>query len=95
MARRAADAGSSFSIRWTGAIRPEFGETYTFHADTTGGVRLRLADKLLLDNGAKLRRGESGEVSASDRPESGKDVRRGDGILPTAGRAEGAGHAAA
>ncbi|MFH1269256.1 MAG: PA14 domain-containing protein, partial [Planctomycetota bacterium] len=72
VARRAADAGRSFSIRWNGSIRPEVSETCTFHADTTDGVRLWLAGKLLLDNSARLRRGESGEVSASAEVEAGK-----------------------
>ncbi len=33
-------AADTFSVRWTGFVQPQFGETYTFRTDTDDGVRL-------------------------------------------------------
>lgn len=42
--------GDKFSVRWTGKIRAQYSEDYTFHTDTDGGVRLWVGgDKLIED----------------------------------------------
>lgn len=64
VARRCSATGNGFSVRWTGTLRPEFTETYTFHAPGDPGFRLWLDERLLLDSTIK-RRGNSVEVSAS------------------------------
>lgn len=64
VARRSSAPGNGFSVRWTGTLRPELTETYTFHARGDRGLRLWLEDRLLLDTAIK-RRGDSLEVSAS------------------------------
>lgn len=38
-----------FSIRWTGGIEPLFSEEHTFHIISDDGVRLWVADELLID----------------------------------------------
>ncbi len=40
----------TFSVRWTGQVRPEFDETYTFYTTSDDGVRLWVDDQLLIDN---------------------------------------------
>ncbi|HEX7314764.1 MAG TPA: PA14 domain-containing protein [Pyrinomonadaceae bacterium] len=52
--------GETFSARWTGAVRPLYSETYTFHTVTDEGVRLWVDDKLVIDNNA-------GHTSTEDR----------------------------
>jgi len=39
----------SFSVRWTGELEVPFSETYTFYANTDDGVRLWVADKLIIN----------------------------------------------
>ena len=39
----------SFSVRWTGYVRPRYSERYTFHAETDDGVRLWVDGKRLID----------------------------------------------
>ncbi|WP_248930455.1 fibronectin type III domain-containing protein [Paenibacillus hamazuiensis] len=39
-----------FSVRWTGQVEPAFSETYTFYTEAHGGVRLWVADRLLVDD---------------------------------------------
>lgn len=39
-----------FSIRWMGAIVPEFTETYTFYTHSDDGVRLWINDELIIEN---------------------------------------------
>src|SRR5262249_55203104 len=41
---------NNFSIRWTGAVKPKFTETYTFHTISDDGVRLWINDEALIDN---------------------------------------------
>ncbi len=41
-----------FSVRWTGALRPRFTETYIFHADCDDGLRVWLDGVLILDHWA-------------------------------------------
>jgi unsaturated chondroitin disaccharide hydrolase len=43
-------APTTFSARWTGKIKPSFGETYTFYATADDGVRLWVNHKLLIDD---------------------------------------------
>jgi hypothetical protein len=38
-----------FSVRWTGRIRPDFGEEYTFHATTDDGVRVWVDGEKIID----------------------------------------------
>ena len=38
------------SVRWTGAVEPQFSELYTFHTLSDDGVRLWVNDRLLIDN---------------------------------------------
>ena len=42
-------SADTFSIRWTGQIQPQFGETYTFHVTADDGVRLWVRGQLLID----------------------------------------------
>ncbi|MFK8112482.1 MAG: carbohydrate-binding domain-containing protein [Rubripirellula sp.] len=39
----------NFSVRWTGQVRPEFSETYTFRTLSDDGVRLWVDDQLIID----------------------------------------------
>ena len=39
----------TFSIRWTGQVRPQFTETYTFTTTTDDGVRLWVNNQLVID----------------------------------------------
>ncbi len=41
---------NDYSIRWTGQVKPEFTETYTFHTVTEGGVRLWVNGQPLIDD---------------------------------------------
>ncbi len=38
-----------FTVRWTGAVQPQFSETYTFYTTTDDGVRLWVNGQLLVD----------------------------------------------
>ncbi len=38
-----------YSIRWTGWLRPDVSETYTFYTQTDDGVRLWIDDQLVID----------------------------------------------
>jgi hypothetical protein len=38
-----------FTVRWTGAVQPQFNETYTFYTTTSDGVRLWVNGQLLVD----------------------------------------------
>lgn len=74
VALRSTPPGNTFSVRWLGSVQPQHSETYTFYGQSEYGLRLWVADQLLLDNSAQLRRGERGEVSATISFESGKRV---------------------
>jgi uncharacterized repeat protein (TIGR03806 family) len=39
----------TYVVRWTGAVEPQFNETYTFYTTTDDGVRLWVNGKLLVD----------------------------------------------
>jgi uncharacterized repeat protein (TIGR03806 family) len=41
-----------FTVRWTGSVQPQFGETYTFYTLTDDGVRLWVNGQLLIDHWA-------------------------------------------
>ncbi|HXT12522.1 MAG TPA: FN3 associated domain-containing protein [Candidatus Angelobacter sp.] len=41
---------TNFATRWTGAVQPPFGETYTFTVMANDGVRLWVNDQLLIDD---------------------------------------------
>jgi hypothetical protein len=43
-------ADGIYSARWTGTVIPEFGETYTFYAESDDGVRLTVAGDRLFDD---------------------------------------------
>jgi hypothetical protein len=38
-----------FTVRWTGAVQPQFSQTYTFYTKTDDGVRLWVNGQLLID----------------------------------------------
>ncbi len=38
-----------FTVRWTGALQPQFSQTYTFYTKTDDGVRLWVDGQLLID----------------------------------------------
>jgi len=38
-----------FTVRWTGAVQPQFNETYTFYTTTDDGVRLWVNGQLVID----------------------------------------------
>ncbi len=40
---------SLFTVRWTGAVQPQFNETYTFYADTSDGALLWINGQLLVN----------------------------------------------
>lgn len=40
---------STFSVRWTGYIKPTYGETYTFYATADDGVRLKVNGQTIID----------------------------------------------
>ncbi|MDZ7619545.1 MAG: PQQ-binding-like beta-propeller repeat protein [Patescibacteria group bacterium] len=66
------EPAGAFSVRWLGFVEPEHSETYTFHARADHGVRLWIADELVLDNGKNLRRGDVAEVTGEISLEAGK-----------------------
>ncbi len=41
---------AGFSARWTGTVKPQYSELYTFHANTSDGVRLWVNNQLVIDN---------------------------------------------
>ena len=43
-------ASRIFSVRWTGKIRPEYSEVYTFASQEDDGLRLWVDDQLLIDD---------------------------------------------
>ena len=43
-------AQENFSVRWTGRVVPKYSETYSFHTVADDGVRLWVANKLLVDD---------------------------------------------
>lgn len=40
----------TFSVRWTGKLKPQFSETYTFHTTSDDGVRLWIDDQLVINS---------------------------------------------
>lgn len=40
----------TYSVRWTGQVRPEHSEEYTFHTTSNDGVRLWVDGRLIIDN---------------------------------------------
>jgi len=45
-------SSNNFTARWTGAVQPQFNETYTFYTFSDAGVRLWLNNQLLIDHWA-------------------------------------------
>src|SRR6185369_8914512 len=43
-------SSNTFTARWTGAVQPQFNETYTFYTTTDDGVRLWINGQLLIDH---------------------------------------------
>jgi hypothetical protein len=43
-------ADGIYSARWTGDVMPEFGETYTFYAESDDGVRLTVGGQELFND---------------------------------------------
>jgi iron transport multicopper oxidase len=43
-------AASTYSVRWTGQIEPQFAEQYTFYTRSDDGVRLTIDGKLVVDD---------------------------------------------
>jgi len=41
---------STFSVRWTGFVKPTYGQTYTFYTTADDGVRLWVNGQLLIDH---------------------------------------------
>ncbi|MEM7797589.1 MAG: SdrD B-like domain-containing protein [Chloroflexota bacterium] len=50
MSFRSRDGGGQDGHRWSGYIRPEFSETYTFYGFFDDGVRVWVDDKLIMDD---------------------------------------------
>jgi hypothetical protein len=42
-------SGDHFTVRWTGAVQPQFNEAYTFYTTTDDGVRLWVDGQLVVD----------------------------------------------
>jgi outer membrane protein assembly factor BamB/TolA-binding protein len=40
----------NLSVRWSGQVKPQFSESYTFYATSDDGVRLWIDDKLVIDS---------------------------------------------
>jgi hypothetical protein len=55
-------AGDSFSVRWTGDVRPRTSETYTFYTHADDGVRLWVDGRLLVDRWTDGQTEESGSI---------------------------------
>jgi hypothetical protein len=56
----------TFSVRWTGKVMPQYGETYTFYTRTDDGVRLWVNGQLLVNQWKKQSATEySGTISLS------------------------------
>ncbi len=58
-----------FSVRWTGQVKPEYSEQYTFYTTTDDGVRLWVDGKLLIDQWVDQ---PAREYSATIRLQGGK-----------------------
>ena len=43
-------APTTYSVRWTGRLKPSFSETYTFHTTADDGVRLWVNHRLVIDD---------------------------------------------
>ena len=43
-------AAESFSVRWTGSVKADHSQTYTFYTTSNDGVRLWVGDKLVINN---------------------------------------------
>ena len=43
-------APTTYSVRWTGKIKPSYSETYTFHTTADDGVRLWVNHRLVIDD---------------------------------------------
>jgi hypothetical protein len=43
-------SASTYSVRWTGSIQPQFSETYTFYTQTDDGVRLFVNGQQLIND---------------------------------------------
>src|SRR5688572_17590435 len=43
-------APTTYSVRWTGRIKPSYSETYTFHTTADDGVRLWVNHRLVIDD---------------------------------------------
>jgi hypothetical protein len=61
-------ARGTFSVQWTGQIVAPASGTFTFHTDASGGVRLRIKGRTLIDRWSD----GSGESSGSYRMEAGR-----------------------
>lgn len=46
----AAIAPSTYSVRWTGKIKPSYSEAYTFHAGSDDGIRVWVNHRLVIDD---------------------------------------------
>ena len=57
----------NFSVRWTGMVKADFSETYTFHAYIDDGIRVWVGDTLIIDHHAA-----QVETSASIALEAGR-----------------------
>ena len=42
-------SSEAFTARWSGALQPAFSETFTFHVNANGGVRLRVGSSVLVN----------------------------------------------
>jgi len=78
---------NSFSVRWSGQVRAEHAETYTFHALADEGVRLWVNDRLLINEWSQfgyseyrqdmlLEAGEWYDVMLETRNNSGTAIAR-------------------
>jgi hypothetical protein len=43
-------ASDTFSVRWTGFLQPEFGQTYTFYTQSDDGIRLWVNGQQIINN---------------------------------------------
>ena len=77
----------TFSVRWTGQVKPQFSQTYTFYTQSDDGVRLWVNGQLLVE---QLDRPRADREQRHDRAHGRPALRHPDGVLREHRRRDGA-----
>jgi hypothetical protein len=56
-------AGNTFSVRWTGYVKPQFSQTYTFRTNTDDGVRLWINGVRIINRWVNVAGISTGKIS--------------------------------